>query len=132
LEGITDGSGNAVFDPRPYAPPLPRGPSRVEQALGSAWAFHQRLHQGVRDSVSGGTASGYEGLAAFDVMGSGVFFGAAGSAAFAEGALLTGAGFFILGGELVWVGIDILQGLGDRHRDENERGESSQTCPNGG
>ncbi|VAX36346.1 hypothetical protein MNBD_UNCLBAC01-1000, partial [hydrothermal vent metagenome] len=122
IVGITDGQGNSVFDTRPYFPPLPSGPSRLEQFLQSTWEARQRVHQDVRKmgkNFPTDSGFGYEYLAAFEMMSLGGGFTTAGYVVGSSGTLsgiIAGSGWMLIGGEIVWLGVDFFIGLSERNQ----------------
>ena len=89
--------------------------NNVTSPLRNAWDEHLEMHRGIRDSFKGvETDFGYEYLAAVETISLGGLLAYGGATAIVEGGtagLIPGAGWIIIGGEIIWIGIDIFQGL---------------------
>lgn len=89
----------------------------------SAWNAHLDFHYSIRVAArnvpNNGLANSGAFLASAEVIGLGSLFLSAAKAALAEATIsstVSSVGWAIIGGEIIWIGVDIFQGLHDRNK----------------
>lgn len=105
------------------------------ESLNSMIQTHNAIHDAVREmgrnvalGENGRLGSAYGSLAGAEMVGLGGIFTSAGGYAILEGGIagtLTGGSFVILGGEIVWLGVDFMAGIAEGHVDSSNANQKS-------